>query len=378
LSSLISTYKLITDEDTDFPDLDINLEEPIVEEIKVPETDSRHLRENTLPEFPGINGAGVSQTDVESLAIQSGQLSPNLFAGSANYVYPIQVIPGINNLVPDISIQYSHLSTNVQQSELGTAWSLNTPIIYRDINYTRSNTEDDFFRINFNGVSSKLILGEDNKYHTEIESYLSIEKLTCGSNTWGEYWLVRTKEGNRFYFGNTENSELVSNLEDYTVKWSLSKIQDTHGNEINYNYVESPNNEQGTVYLDSIQYNNNLDIVDILQGLLQNDEFKKVLVFGRTRRGVENLSRALTQRGLKTESIHSDKTQAQRKRALLNFRNNRVQTLVATDVAARGLDINNITHVINYEIPETYDDYIHRIGRTGRGTQRGKALTFVN
>jgi len=121
-----------------------------------------------------------------------------------------------------------------------------------------------------------------------------------------------------------------------------------------------------------------LNKVDILYDLLQNNEFKKVLVFGRTKRGVENLSRTLARRGVKVESIHSDKTQAQRKRALLNFKQNRVQALVATDVAARGLHIDDVTHVINYEIPETYDDYINRIGRTGRGTQRGKALTFVN
>ena len=118
--------------------------------------------------------------------------------------------------------------------------------------------------------------------------------------------------------------------------------------------------------------------VDVLYDLLQNNEFKKVLVFGRTKRGVENLSRTLMRRGVKVESIHSDKTHAQRKRALSNFKKNHVQTLVATDVAARGLHIADITHVINYEVPETYDDYVHRIGRTGRGTKRGKALTFVN
>ncbi|MCK4781743.1 DEAD/DEAH box helicase [Candidatus Parcubacteria bacterium] len=122
----------------------------------------------------------------------------------------------------------------------------------------------------------------------------------------------------------------------------------------------------------------NLNRVDVLHGLLKNNEFKKVLVFGRTKRGVENLSRMLTKRGIKVESIHSNKSQSQRKRALLNFKENRVQALVATDVAARGLHINDVTHVINYEIPETYDDYIHRIGRTGRGTKRGKALTFVS
>ena len=78
------------------------------------------------------------------------------------------------------------------------------------------------------------------------------------------------------------------------------------------------------------------------------------------------------------ESIHGNKSQAQRSRALLKFKKNNVQALIATDVAARGLHVDNITHVINYELPENYDDYIHRIGRTGRGICRGKALTFIN
>jgi len=121
-----------------------------------------------------------------------------------------------------------------------------------------------------------------------------------------------------------------------------------------------------------------LNKVDVLEDLLGHDEFKKVLVFGRTRRGVENLSRTLRRRDVKVESIHSDKSQTQREKALLSFKQNRVQVLVATDVAARGLDIDSVTHVINYDMPETYDDYIHRIGRTGRGTSRGKALTFVD
>ncbi|MCH7598092.1 DEAD/DEAH box helicase [Patescibacteria group bacterium] len=137
--------------------------------------------------------------------------------------------------------------------------------------------------------------------------------------------------------------------------------------------VETPKNiEQDVIRI------RNLNKVDVLHDLLKNDEFKKVLVFGRTKHGVENLSRILMRRGIKVESIHGNKTQAQRKRALLSFKQNRVQALVATDVAARGLHISNITHVINYEIPETYDDYIHRIGRTGRGTQKGKALTFID
>jgi len=122
----------------------------------------------------------------------------------------------------------------------------------------------------------------------------------------------------------------------------------------------------------------NLNKADVLYDLLQKNEFKKVLVFGRTKRGVENLTRTLTGFGLKVESIHGDRTQGQRKKALTSFKDSRVQVLVATDVAARGIHVKDITHVINYELPETYDDYIHRIGRTGRGTKQGKALTFVN
>ena len=118
--------------------------------------------------------------------------------------------------------------------------------------------------------------------------------------------------------------------------------------------------------------------VDMLHGLLKDNEFKKVLIFGRTKRGVENLSRTLTRRGVRVESIHSDKSQIQRKRALVNFKENRIQVLTATDVAARGLHIDDVSHVINYEVPETYDDYIHRIGRTGRAGRKGEAILFVS
>lgn len=120
-----------------------------------------------------------------------------------------------------------------------------------------------------------------------------------------------------------------------------------------------------------------MDKVDILHDILNNPDFKKVLVFGRTKHGVEKLSKKLLQRGFKTESIHGNKSQGQRQRALKKFKDNFVQVLVATDVAARGLDIDNVSHVINYDLPATYDDYIHRIGRTGRGTKKGKALTFI-
>ena len=114
-----------------------------------------------------------------------------------------------------------------------------------------------------------------------------------------------------------------------------------------------------------------------LQELLNQDELSKVLIFSETKRDVEKLTVNLNEKGFKAESIHGDKRQGQRQRALADFKNNHVNILVATDVAARGLDIKDITHVINYTVPQTYEDYIHRIGRTGRGNSKGKALTFV-
>lgn len=117
--------------------------------------------------------------------------------------------------------------------------------------------------------------------------------------------------------------------------------------------------------------------LEILHNLLIKPEFNKVLIFGRTKHGVEKLSVMLSDRGFKAESIHGDKNHSQRQRALSQFKDNRSQILVATDVAARGLDIPNVSHVINYELPSTYEDYIHRIGRTGRAGKTGKALTFV-
>jgi len=114
-----------------------------------------------------------------------------------------------------------------------------------------------------------------------------------------------------------------------------------------------------------------------LTDLLNNPELSKVLIFSETKRDVEKLAVTLTNEGFKAESIHGDKRQGQRARALNSFKNNEVGILVATDVAARGLDIKDITHVINYTVPKTYQDYIHRIGRTGRGDKLGKALTFV-
>ncbi len=128
---------------------------------------------------------------------------------------------------------------------------------------------------------------------------------------------------------------------------------------------------------DVVRVTRGADKFDVLRDLLNQKDFSKVLVFARTKHGAERLARQLAAHGLKADAIHGNKSQPQRRRALSNFSNERVQILVATDVAARGLDIANVSHVINYDVPATYDDYVHRIGRTGRGNKRGKALTFI-
>jgi superfamily II DNA/RNA helicase len=117
--------------------------------------------------------------------------------------------------------------------------------------------------------------------------------------------------------------------------------------------------------------------VEVLHRLLSQQEFEKVIVFGRTKYGVERLANDLCDRGVRAESIHGDKDHRRRVRALMAFKNNEARVLVATDVAARGLDIPAVSHVINYDIPNSFDDYVHRIGRTGRADKKGVALTFI-
>jgi len=117
--------------------------------------------------------------------------------------------------------------------------------------------------------------------------------------------------------------------------------------------------------------------IEQLHDLLKKQEFDKVLIFARTKHGVQKLSDELVMRGFKADSIHGNKRQSQRLRTLDKFKRSNINILIATDVASRGLDIPNVSHVINYEAPESYDTYIHRIGRTGRADKKGTAITFI-
>lgn len=115
----------------------------------------------------------------------------------------------------------------------------------------------------------------------------------------------------------------------------------------------------------------------VLCDLITSESFEKVLLFEETKHRVSKLCKQLNNAGILSDQIHGNKSQNARQNALNAFKQGRVQVLVATDVAARGIDVSDVTHVINYQIPMTFDSYIHRIGRTGRAGKPGKALTFV-
>ncbi|MCI0706533.1 MAG: DEAD/DEAH box helicase [Ignavibacteriae bacterium] len=117
--------------------------------------------------------------------------------------------------------------------------------------------------------------------------------------------------------------------------------------------------------------------MELLLFMLKQKELDSVLVFSRTKHGADKISKRLEKNGVRSTAIHSNRTQAQRMRALGGFRNGEFRVLVATDVAARGIDVEGISHVVNYDIPGFPEDYIHRIGRTGRASATGDAITFV-
>lgn len=126
-----------------------------------------------------------------------------------------------------------------------------------------------------------------------------------------------------------------------------------------------------------VQYSHDSEKLEKLHEILISKEVSKVLVFDETQRRVEKLSTELKTRGFKADAIHGGKTQGSRQRSLNHFRQNNIDILVATDVAARGIDVADVTHVINFTTPNSYEDYVHRIGRAGRAGKTGNALTFV-
>ena len=120
------------------------------------------------------------------------------------------------------------------------------------------------------------------------------------------------------------------------------------------------------------------DKFDMLLRLIDDEEFEKVLIFAETKRLVDKVNKRLNQSGVRSDLIHGNKSQNYRNNALDKFKRGNVKVLVATDVAARGIDVTDVTHVINFQLPLSFDSYVHRIGRTGRAGKTGKAFTFVD
>jgi ATP-dependent RNA helicase RhlE len=116
----------------------------------------------------------------------------------------------------------------------------------------------------------------------------------------------------------------------------------------------------------------------LLASLLREEALDSVLVFTRTKHGADRVVRHLEREGIEATAMHADKTQPQRTKALEDFKSGKVRVLVATDIAQRGLDISDITHVVNYDVPQQAEDYVHRIGRTGRAQKEGDAFTFMS
>lgn len=129
---------------------------------------------------------------------------------------------------------------------------------------------------------------------------------------------------------------------------------------------------------DIIRLNQGEDKYDLLTNLIMTDDVNKVILFAETKRLADRLSKRLNKSGIKSDQIHGDKSQNYRVKALNKFKSGSIKVLVATDVAARGIDVDDVSHVINYQLPYDYDTYIHRIGRTGRAGKTGTALTFID
>jgi superfamily II DNA/RNA helicase len=175
-------------------------------------------------------------------------------------------------------------------------------------------------------------------------------------------------------------SELADERQSFFFSATLDyKVEDlirTFSNEPITISVKSGNTSD-SVHQDIVCYESATDKIEQLHDLLNRPDVTKAIVFDDTQRAVERLSKELQARGFKADDIHGGKTQGQRQRALDRFKRNDVKILVATDVAARGIDVADISHVINYSTPQNYETYVHRIGRAGRAGNVGYALTSV-
>ncbi len=138
----------------------------------------------------------------------------------------------------------------------------------------------------------------------------------------------------------------------------------------------SPVSSTSELIQQSVYYVSKENKRSLLKFIIKNNNIEHALVFTRTKRGADRVAKELNNNGIKAEAIHGDKSQGARERALKGFKNRSVRVLVATDIASRGIDVDKLSHVINFEIPEQAETYVHRIGRTGRAGSNGIALSL--
>lgn len=176
---------------------------------------------------------------------------------------------------------------------------------------------------------------------------------------------------------------ILSHLDENRQSFFFSATMDAKVNSLIEAFAKDPitithktGDTVDSVHQNVVHYTTPYEKLDKLHDILLIAD--KVIVFDETQRKVEKLSEELVARGFSADAIHGGKPQGQRKRALDKFKASQVKILVATDVAARGIDVSDITHVVNFSLPQTYDDYVHRIGRAGRAGRTGHALTFVS
>lgn len=242
-----------------------------------------------------------------------------------------------------ICIGGSAISRQIENLRRRPAFVIGTPGRLKDLNQRRKINFQNFNTIVLDEVDRMLDMGFVNEIR-EIINHLAEERQSL-------------------FFSATSNSKVEGIMQGFLKNPAFVVIKSRES--------------KAQIEQDIVKINGRIKI-DVLHDLLVKDEFQKVLVFGRTKHGMEKLSRSLAARGLKVASIHGNKSQYQRQKALEKFRQDQIDVLLATDVVARGLDIENITHVINYDLPGTREDYLHRIGRTGRANKAGVALSFID
>lgn len=177
---------------------------------------------------------------------------------------------------------------------------------------------------------------------------------------------------------------ILDNVSDERQSFFFSATLDGKVGELMHGFLRNPQtisvktgDTSDTIEQNVVRYQGGGDRLEKLHDLLNKGEVAKAIIFDDTQKSVERLGLLLQDRGFSVDAIHGGKTQGQRQRALRRFTKGEVTILVATDVAARGIDVQDVTHVINYSTPQSYEDYVHRIGRAGRAGRIGYALTFI-